>query len=289
MTVAVATCALLLALPVVAGNVSVGSPPDTTPQNHQNEPAVAVDASHPDFAVAGWNDFVDWAPCPQADATTNGTCADPADDGVGLSAVAFSFDRGKTWIQPRYTGWTASDCDPTTTCAAHEGPINTLPWYYENRLVSSGDPAVAVGPIAVNGHFSWSNGSRVYYANLTGAWPSGFAFPNPEFHGYLGVGVSRLDNPTPSSVLSKSSWKPPVIVNSHTGQTAFEDKEQIWADNASSSPFFGRVYLCNPEFRSNGQHLGLGGNFPAPLTFSYSADGGDTWSTKQITAAGTPG
>ena len=289
LTAAVATCALLLALPAVAGNVSVGSPPDTTPQNHQNEPAVAVDASHPDFAVAGWNDFVDWAPCPQADATTNGTCADPADDGVGLSAVAFSFDRGKTWIQPTYTGWTASDCDPTATCAAHEGPINTLPWYYENRLVSSGDPAVAVGPIAVNGHFSWSNGSRVYYANLTGAWPSGFAFPNPEFHGYLGVGVSRLDNPTPSSVLIKSSWKPPVIVNSHTGQTAFEDKEQIWADNASSSPFFGRVYLCNPEFRSNGQHLGLGGNFPAPLTFSYSADGGDTWSTKQITAAGTPG
>ena len=147
--------------------------------------------------MAGWNDFVDWAPCPQADATTNGTCADPADDGVGLSAVAFSFDRGKTWIQPTYTGWTASDCDPTATCAAHEGPINTLPWYYENRLVSSGDPAVAVGPIAVNGHFSWSNGSRVYYANLTGAWPSGFAFPNPEFHGYLAVGVSRLDNPTP--------------------------------------------------------------------------------------------
>ena len=135
MTAAVATCALLLALPAVAGNVSVGSPPDTTPQNHQNEPAVAVDASHPDFAVAGWNDFVDWAPCPQADATTNGTCADPADDGVGLSAVAFSFDRGKTWIQPTYTGWTASDCDPTATCAAHEGPINTLPWYYENRLV----------------------------------------------------------------------------------------------------------------------------------------------------------
>ena len=90
--------------------------------------------------VAGWNDFVDWAPCPQADATEFGTCADPADDGVGLSAVAFSFDSGNTWIQPTYTGWTAADCDPTTTCSAHEGPIHTLPWYYENRLVSSGDP-----------------------------------------------------------------------------------------------------------------------------------------------------
>ena len=75
----------------------------------------------------------------------------------------------------------------------------------------------------------------------------------------------------------------------HTGQTAFEDKEQIWADNAASSPFFGRVYVCNPEFRSVGQHFGLGGNFPAPLTVSVSSDGGDTWSTKQITPAGTPG
>jgi hypothetical protein len=269
--------------------VSTGSPPNMTPQNHQNEPAVAIDANHPNFAVAGWNDFVDWAPCPQADATEFGTCADPADDGVGLSGVAFSFDSGHTWIQPTYTGWTASDCNPTATCTPHVGPIHTLPKYFENRLVSSGDPALAVGPIPVNGRFSWSNGSRVYYANLTGAWPSGFAFPNPEFHGYLAVGVSRLDNPTPASVLNANSWKDPVIANQHAGQTAFEDKEQIWADNASSSPFFGRVYLCNPEFRSNGRHLGLGGNFPAPVTVSVSPDGGDTWTSKQLTPAGTTG
>jgi hypothetical protein len=288
---AVIACALVAAVPTaLAGEVSVGSPPNVTPQNHQNEPAVAVDANHPNFLVAGWNDFVDWAPCPRADAVEFGTCADPADDGVGLSGVAFSFDSGRSWTRPTYTGWTAADCNPTATCTAHEGPIHTLPWYYENRLVSSGDPAVAVGPIpAANGTFSWTNGSRVYYANLVGAWPSGFAFPNPEFHGFLGIGVSRLDNPTPTSVLNKASWKAPVIVNTHTGQTAFQDKEQIWADNAASSPFFGRVYICNPEFRSVGQHRGLGGNFPAPLTLSYSADGGDTWSTKQITSAGTPG
>jgi hypothetical protein len=287
--VAALVWAFAVAASAGAGNVSVASPADTTPQNHQNEPAVAVDANHPDFAVAGWNDFVDWAPCPEADASNFGTCADPADDGVGLSAVAFSFDRGNTWIQPTYSGWTAADCDPTKTCTPHVGPIHTLPKYYENHLVSSGDPAVAVGPISANGKFSWANGSRVYYANLVGAWPSGFAFPNPEFHGFLGVGVSRLDNPTPTSVLDANSWKAPVIVNTHTGQTAFEDKEQIWADNAASSPYFGRVYICNPEFRSVGSHLGLGGNFPAPLTVSYSPDGGDTWSTKQITPAGTPG
>jgi len=272
--------------------VSNGSPPDTTPQNHQNEPAVAIDANHPNIVVSGWNDFVDWAPCPQHDTHDFGTCADPADDGVGLSAVAFSFDSGNHWVQPAYPGgWTASDCNPTaSSCTPHVGTIHTLPGYFENTLVSSGDPAVAIGPIPdANGHFSWSNGERVYYANLAGAWPSGFAFPNPEFHGVLGVAVSRLDNPTPSSILQASSWQAPVIVDRSTGQTTFTDKDQLWADNASSSQFFGRVYVCNVDFRSNGHHAALGGNAPAPLTVSFSADGGSTWSTKQITSAGTNG
>src|SRR4051812_46455231 len=96
---ATAAWVLCAVSPALAGDVSVGSPPDRTPQNHQNEPAVAIDANHPNFAVAGWNDFVDWAPCPRADATEAGTCADPADSGVGLSAVAFSFDRGNSWVQ----------------------------------------------------------------------------------------------------------------------------------------------------------------------------------------------
>jgi hypothetical protein len=288
-------CSLVVAGSAFAAGISTASnnsPLDTTPQNHQNEPAVAIDANHPNVVVSGWNDFVDWAPCPQHDTVSDGTCADPADDGVGLSAVAFSFDNGNNWVQPAYSGgWTAADCDPTaSSCTPHVGTIHTLPGYFENGLVSSGDPAVAVGPIrGSNGRFNWANGERVYYANLVGAWPSGFAFPNPEFHGYLGVGVSRLDNPTPRSILQASSWQAPVIVDHTTGQTNFTDKEQIWADNAASSPYFGRVYVCNAAFRSNGKHFGLGGNVPAPLTVSTSADGGSTWTTKQITPAGTTG
>src|SRR5919199_4829451 len=165
-------CALCAAVPAFAADalVSNNSPAGNTPQNHQNEPAVALDANRPNVLVAGWNDFVDWAACPQADATQFGTCADPADDGVGLSGVSFSFDSGHTWIQPTYTGWTTADCDPATPCKGHVGPIHTLPWYFENHLVSFGDPAVAVGPIRKHGRFSWGNGERVYYANLASAF-----------------------------------------------------------------------------------------------------------------------
>jgi hypothetical protein len=287
---------LALAAPAAAQGgaalVSVGSPSDLTPRNHQNEPAVAMDANNPDFLVAGSNDFVDWAPCPEADATQFGNCFDDADSGVGLSGVYFSFDRGHHWVQPTYSGWTAGDCDPTAPCTAHEGSIHTLPWYYENQLTSSGDPAVAVGPIpGANGTFSWTNGSRLYYANLVSPFVAsgGQPFPNRIFRGFLGAAVSRLDNPTPASVLDKNSWKQPVIVNTHASQTAFEDKEQVWADNAATSPFFGHVYLCSVQFRSVGQHLAPGGNFPAPLVVSVSPDGGSTWRTKQITSAGTGG
>jgi hypothetical protein len=189
--------------------VSVGSPSGTTPQNHQNEPAVAVDAANPDVLAAGVNDFVDWRPCPGT-STQTGTCFDPADDPVGLSGVYFSFDRGHTWTQPAYTGLTAADCASTGPCAAHNGPIHTLPLYAENGLNSNGDPAVAFGPRPVNGVFSWANGARLYYANLTGSLTDGFPQKEP-FKGFLAVGVSRLDNPTPASVQNKASWMAPVL------------------------------------------------------------------------------
>src|SRR5256714_11649647 len=96
--------------------VTVGSPAGSTPQNHQNEPAVAVDAAHPNVLAAGVNDFVDWRPCPQDDATQRGNCFDAADNPVGLSGVYFSFDKGHTWIQPTYTGLTARDCRPSGPC-----------------------------------------------------------------------------------------------------------------------------------------------------------------------------
>src|SRR5215211_7850355 len=199
----------------------------------------------------------------------SGSCLPASRTSAGVSGVYFSFDSGHSWMQPTYTGWTLQDCAPTTPCEGHVGPIGTLPWYYESGLVSFGDPAVAVGPRPGPNGFSWTNGSRVYYANLTANFGAVLQpVKGGLFKGLLGVAVSRLDNPTPSRVQEKSSWMRPVIVVKAAGTFALEDKEQVWADNAESSPFFGNVYTCNAEFRA--QTGGSGA--PVPILVATSED-----------------
>jgi hypothetical protein len=81
---------------------------------------------------------------------------------------------------------------------------------------------------------------------------------------------------------SNSAWLPPVVVGRRNA-ALFSDKEQIWADNAESSPFFGNVYLCDVAFRgvfSQSQQAGA-----SPLTISVSRDGGSTWQERQLTPA----
>jgi len=257
--------------------VSVGSPQTTFSQNKQNEPAMAVDANHSNVLAAGANDNIDMETCNAGNPTT---C--PFTGGVGVSGIYFSFDNGVHWSQPTYSGLTARGCTGPAACTPQPGPIGTLPWYYENGLVSDGDPALAFGPVYKNGGFSWSNGSRLYYANLTSNLN---AARNDAFRGYEAVYVSRTDNPQAAAAggpAGKAAWQQPVLVTKQSGST-FSDKEQVWADNASSSPFFGTVYVCNANFRGNASFKNA--NEPAPLTVSVSHDGGDTWQTKQLTPA----
>ena len=143
-------------------NVTSASPALPFSQNKQNEPAVAVDANHNSIMVAGSNDEIDEQACSSQFPAS--PC--PFTPGVGVSGVYFSFDSGKSWTQPMYTGYTARGCTadfttPVSACAQTEGRIGTPPWYEESGLVSDGDPGVAFGPAPGPNGFSWSNGDRV--------------------------------------------------------------------------------------------------------------------------------
>jgi hypothetical protein len=258
------------ALAVAGGGdtlVSNGSPAGTFSQNKQNEPAVAVDAHAPSVVAAGANDEIDDEGCAAGDPTT---C--PFTPGVGTSGVYFSGNGGASFAQPTNTGWSARDCLGPAECAPHTGPIGTLPGYVEAGIVSDGDPAVAFGPRrGADGRFGWNNGSRLYYANLTSNFSA--VRTDAAFRGFEGIAVSRTDD-------RGGHWSAPTLVSPQS-QTTFSDKEQVWADNAASSRFFGNVYVCWADFRSNSQGHAL----PTPLKVARSADGGDTWSVKQVSPA----
>src|SRR3954464_13695509 len=285
-----AAAAVALVVIAIAGalapdtRVSVASPASPFSQNKQNEPALAVDANHPNVLVSGANEEIDEEACNAAD---DGTC--PFTPGVGVSGVYFSFDSGTTWTQPQYTGLTPRGCqgvpgpgDPG--CTAHTGPIGTLPWYAENGLVADGDPAVAFGPRPGPNGFNWANGSRLYFANLTSN--VGATRSEQTFNGFEAIAVSRTDDVRAAAAGDKTAWWvgaagcAPVIVSKQSS-TTFSDKEKVWADNAASSPFFGTAYVCWATFR--GQEKGNAA--PAPLVVAVSHDGGDTWTQHQISAA----
>ena len=256
------------------------SPPSPFARNKQNEPGVAINPVNPNIVVAGVNDELDLEACNAGDDTT---C--PFTIGVGISGVYFSFNGGTSWTQPTYTGWSARNASCTGVpgddpgCQPAVGPIGTLPWYYENGLASDGDPSLAFGPRPdTNGQFSWTNGVRLYYTNLTANFSS--LRSEATFRGFEAIAVSRTDDVAAAAASVKTAWMPPVIV-SRQNSALFSDHEQVSADNAASSPFFGNVYVCFAAFRGQEKSPNT---LPNAIKVARSSDGGDTWKETQVSA-----
>src|SRR5262249_1893829 len=153
----------------------------------------------------------------------------PFTPGIGVSGFYRSANGGGSWLQPTYQGLTARFCTGPAPCTPTQGPIGTLPHYFDNGLVSDGDPALALRPTP-DGHggFTYANGSRLYYGNLSSnasADRKEFAFA-----GFENIAVSHTDD-------LGATWSDPVLVGKQNA-ALFNDKDAVWADDAQSSPYF---------------------------------------------------
>jgi hypothetical protein len=266
--------------------VSVGSPTGGFLRNMQNQPALAVDPVQPGILAATGYDMEDMQSCSKQASITGGACALPAtaadggswNAGVGMTGVYFSFNSGHNWIEPTYQGLTTAGCDPTAdSCKPEPGPIHTVPNYYENGLTAFGDSSVAFGPVLRDGKFSWANGSRLYLSDLATNLTITPIRPG-SIDSISTMAVSHIDDPTPARVAVQSNWSAPVIVPKTEPAISEPGGDQVWADNASSSPFFGTVYMCYTDY-----HFPATGNVdPIYPTIAVSTDGGETWTTHQV-------
>jgi hypothetical protein len=92
------------------------------------------------------------------------------------------------------------------------------------------------------------------------------------------VTVSFIDNVTETRIQDQGNWSRPYFAAPHVSSTGGVDKEQVWADNAATSPFFGNAYVCYTDFHS----FSGGNNFPLKPMVSTSRDGGVTWKSRQV-------
>jgi len=268
--------------------VSVGSPTGQFLRNLQAQPALAVDAVQPNILVDTAYEMSDMQPCSKQASINDAACTLPATPsgsphfnfGVGLTGVYFSFSSGHHWIRPTYHGLTVAGCDPTADpCTAKPGAIHTVPNYYENGLASFGDSSVAFGPVLRDGKFSWANGSRLYLSTIAENVTHTAIRPG-SIDSVSTMTVSHLDDPSPARIAEQSNWSDPVIVPKTEPAISDPVEDQIWADNASSSRFFGNVYMCYSDY-----YFPQTGNGPIFPVIAVSSDGGRTWTTHQVAPA----
>ena len=231
------------------------NPPSPLPrfsQTKQNEPSIAVNPLNSDNLVAGANDEQAEPPC--QDLNGNGSLS-------GLAECPFAVNVGDSGLYVSTNGgasWTDLGVLDTVNAAAAAG------WAAINHY-SAGDPAVA-----------FDSHGNAYYATL--AFPHSPAPPQIEQGGSaadLVVVKATFDSTTGTTGLGSTDWVPVLVTSGNP--VRFDDKENIWADTSSDSPFKDNIYVSWSMFSSNVRSI-FGGIASDRIAIVRSEDGGATWS-----------
>ena len=184
-----------------------------------------------------------------------------------------------SWTQPTYTGLSARSCtgqpgDNDPDCQPQVGDIGTLPNYFEHDLASDGDPAVAFGPQPTRGGgFSYDNGSRLYYANLTSAVPG-----TAPFKGAEAIAVSHTDDVAAAIAGNNAAWSDPVIASRQTARAVLRQGADLGRQRRSRARSSATSTSATPPSAATA-------TANQPLDVLTSRDGGDSWTQKQVTPA----
>jgi hypothetical protein len=220
--------------------------PAPFPQNKQNEPAIAQNPTNPMNLIAGSNDEIDLPAC------TSSGC--PFLANVGLSGIYVSNNGGAGWSQ------FSAPAGGGNSASFNGGKIHTLPGFATLAgqlgipgLASDGDPTIA-----------FSRNGVAYYGSLAGV---------------RGVLVNSELLTVSRSADGGKTWSDPVLATDKTNPVDFNDKINLWVDAGAGSPFAGNVYVSWTLFQG-------GPGRAAPIAFSRSTDGGQTFSpAQQLTPA----
>src|SRR3989449_327740 len=144
-------------------------------------------------------------------------------------------------------------------------PTGTMPPAPLPRFPQAGDPTVA-----------FDASGNAYYANL--AFPRTPASPKLEQTGLTAdivVAKATFDTESGTTGLLSTDWVPVRVTSGNP--VRFDDKENIWVDTSSTSPFLGNVYVSWSMFTSDDNSI-FGGIASDRIAVARSTDGGATWS-----------
>jgi hypothetical protein len=171
-----------------------------------NEPTVAIDPTDPDVIAAGWNDYCQ------------------TDLAAGWMGLAFSTDRGVTWVDSTLPGYPLDD--------SAEGRVSPL-----KGRTDSGDPLVA-----------FDNDGRLFVGGIA------FNRAHPQLGSVFVSTYGANAGPSgPSGQLPKDYLRTVIVGQRGTPGIAgiFQDKPMMEVDRSTASPHQDNVYFCWTKFQGN--------------------------------------